>query len=138
RLFRRLSIEELEEAFRGLFVHLFEQNKEERGAYAVAIDGKAHKGRLKFEEEGSYPIHAVSLVEHETGIVLTQGHVERGDTETKSKQPDKPTQSKPTDKQPKGKQPDKKKTERKEDPNGEKGERKGENRANEQEEKKQR
>src|SRR5437868_3874419 len=63
RLFRRLSIEELEEAFRGMFVHLFEHNKEERGAYAVAIDGKAQRGRLKFEEEGSYPIHAVSLVE---------------------------------------------------------------------------
>src|SRR5947209_12152552 len=30
----------------------------------------------------SYPVHAVSLVEHETGIVLTQGHVERADTET--------------------------------------------------------
>ena len=45
RLFRRLSIEELEEAFRGLFVHLFEPNKEERGAYAVAIDGKAQRGR---------------------------------------------------------------------------------------------
>src|SRR5712691_4603272 len=84
RLFRKLSIEELEAAFRGIFAHLFEPNKEERGAWAVAIDGKAQKGRLKFEEEKSYPVHAVSIVEHETGIVLTQGHVERGDTETKS------------------------------------------------------
>src|SRR2546422_4454053 len=116
---------------------MFEQNTEERGVYAVAIDGKAQKGRLKFEEEDSYPIHAVSIVEHETGIVLTQGHVERGDTETKSKQPDKQTGSKQTDKQTKSKHPDKK-TERKEDPNGKKGEQKGENRENEQEEKKQR
>src|SRR5947209_1102434 len=137
RLFRRLSIEELEEAFRGIFVHLFEQNKQERGAYAVAIDGKAQRGRLKFEEEGSYPIHAVSLVEHETGIVLAQGHVERGDTETKSKQPDKQTECQQTNKQIKSKQPDKK-TESKEDPNGKKGEQKGENGEHEQEEKKQR
>src|SRR5947199_727023 len=47
RLFRKLSIEELEEAFRRIFVQMFEQNKQERGAYAVAIDGKVQKGRLK-------------------------------------------------------------------------------------------
>src|SRR5437764_5037747 len=98
RLFRKLSGEELEAAFRGIFGHLFEQNKEERGACAVAIDGKAQRGRLKFEEEESYPVHAVSIVEHETGIVLTQGHVERGDTETKSKPTEEETKSKPTDK----------------------------------------
>jgi predicted transposase YbfD/YdcC len=137
RLFRKLSREELEEAFRRIFLHMFEQTQPERGAYAVAMDGKVQKGRLKFEEEDSYPIHAVSLVEHETGIVLTQGHVERGDTETKSKQADKQTESKPTDKQTKSKQAEKK-TESKEDPNGKKGEQKGENRENEQEEKKQR
>src|ERR1700721_287994 len=98
RLFRRLSIEEVEAAFRGIFLQMFEQNKEERGACAVAIDGKAQKGRLKFEEEDSYPIHAVSIVEHETGIALTQGHVERKDTETKTKPTEKETQTKQTEK----------------------------------------
>src|SRR5207247_5599214 len=53
RLFRKMNAEELEAAFRGMFVHLFEQNQEERGTCAVAIDGKAQKGRLKFEEEKS-------------------------------------------------------------------------------------
>jgi predicted transposase YbfD/YdcC len=91
RLFRKLSHEEVEAAFRGIFLQLFEQDKEKRGACAVAIDGKAQKGRLKFEEEDSYPIHAVSIVEHETGIVLIQGHVERKDTETKTKQTEKET-----------------------------------------------
>src|SRR2546421_2303277 len=94
RLFRKLNIEEVEAAFRELFVHLFEQNKQERGACAVAIDGKAQRGRLKCEGEERYPVHAVSLVEHETGIVLTQGHVQRADMETKSK---------PTDEQAEGK-----------------------------------
>src|SRR5947199_4711959 len=46
RLFRKMNVEELEAAFRGLFVPLFEQTQPERGACAVAIDGKAHKGRL--------------------------------------------------------------------------------------------
>jgi predicted transposase YbfD/YdcC len=85
RLFRRLSIEELEEAFRGIFLQMFEKEKEKRGGCAVAIDGKAQKGRLKFEEEGSYPVHAVSIVEHQTGIVLTQGHVEPNEKEADCK-----------------------------------------------------
>jgi len=51
----------------------------------VAIDGKAQRGRLKFEEEHGYPVHAVSLVDHQTGIVLTQGHVEKTDVVPTSK-----------------------------------------------------
>src|SRR6266568_7534477 len=43
-----------------------------------------HKGgRLKFEEKNGYPVHAVSLVDHQTGIVLSQGHVEKTDVEPK-------------------------------------------------------
>ena len=95
RLFRKLNGEELEAAFRELFMHLFEQTAPERGACAVAIDGKAQKGRLKFEEEKSYPVHAVSLVEHETGIVLTQGHMQRADTETNESPPQEQTKAEP-------------------------------------------
>ena len=132
-----MNVEELEAAFRGIFVHMFEQNKEERGAWAVAIDGKAQKGRLKFEEEKSYPVHAVSIVEHETGIVLTQGHVERGDTETKSKPTEEETKSRQTDKKTESEQTDKK-TGKKGKPKGKKGKPKEEEKENEQEEKKQR
>jgi len=128
RLFRKMNGEELEAAFRGIFVQMCEQNKQDRGAWAVAIDGKAQKGRLKFEEENSYPVHAVSIVEHETGIVLTQGHVERGDTEAKSK---------PTDEEAKSRQTDKK-TGKKGKPKAKKGEPKEEEKEKEQEEKKQR
>ena len=81
RLFRRLNVEELEAAFRGLFLKSVNQDQEQRGACAVSIDGKVQKGRLKFEEEHGYPIHAVSIVDHQTGIVLTQGHVEKTDLE---------------------------------------------------------
>src|SRR2546421_7402842 len=95
RLFRKMNGEELEAAFRGIFVQMCEQNKQDRGAWAVAIDGKAQKGRLKFEEEKSYPVHAVSLVEHETGIVLTQGHVQRADTETNERPLQEETQAEP-------------------------------------------
>lgn len=79
RLFRKLSAEEVEVAFRRIFLHIFHKEEEPRGANAVAIDGKAQRGRLKFEEKHGYPVHAVSLVDHQTGIVLTQGHVEKTD-----------------------------------------------------------
>jgi hypothetical protein len=86
RLFRRLNVEELEAAFRDIFLHSLNNNQEHRGGCAVSIDGKAQRGRLKFEEEHGYPVHAVSMVDHQTGIVLTQGHVEKTDVETRGEQ----------------------------------------------------
>jgi predicted transposase YbfD/YdcC len=83
RLFRRLKADEVEAAFRRFFQHHFDTDPQERGACAVSIDGKAQRGRLPFEPEGAYPIHAVSMVEHQTGIVLTQGHVEQTDPQAK-------------------------------------------------------
>jgi hypothetical protein len=79
RLFRSMSADELETALRGLFVQLVPGEEEQRGANAVSIDGKAQRGRLKFEEEQGYPIHAVSLRDQQSGIVLSQGHVEKAD-----------------------------------------------------------
>jgi predicted transposase YbfD/YdcC len=139
RLFRRLSVDELEAAFRRIFLQIFEQDKGERGERAVAIDGKVQKGRLKFEEEDSYPIHAVSIVDHETGIVLTQGHVEKGDTEPKGKQASEAMKSEQTEEQMKSEQTDKKK-ENKGKPKSKKSEQKEEKKEkkeSEQEEKKQ-
>jgi hypothetical protein len=84
RLFRRLSAEELEAAFRTLFLPEEHGEQEERGACAIAIDGKAQKGRLPYEKEQGYPVHAVSLLAHQTGIVLSQGHVETTDLQARS------------------------------------------------------
>jgi predicted transposase YbfD/YdcC len=80
-----VSAEELETAFRLLFVQALHKEKAERGACAVSIDGKAQRGRLPFEKEQRYPVHAVSIVEHQTGIVLIQGHVAKTDVEIRSK-----------------------------------------------------
>jgi predicted transposase YbfD/YdcC len=94
RLFRRVSVEEVETVFRQIFLSLLNHEKKQRGEYAVSIDGKVQKGRLAFEEKNGYPIHAVSLVDHQTGIVLTQGHVQKNDIKTR----DEPTESEPTSK----------------------------------------
>lgn len=81
RLFRRLNVEEVEAAFRGITLSFLPSAQTARGSCGVAIDGKAQRGRLPFEEQQSYPIHAVSLLDHQTGIVLTQGHVQAPDVQ---------------------------------------------------------
>jgi hypothetical protein len=94
-----LSGEEVEAAFRRIFLHILATEEEQRGDSAVAIDGKAQRGRLKFEEKHGYPVQAVSIVDHQTGIVLTQGHVEKTDVAPKGEPPHVETTSKLTDEQ---------------------------------------
>jgi len=108
RLFRRLSVEEVETTFRQIFLALMDKGKQQRGSCAVSIDGKVQKGRLKFEEKNGYPIHAVSLVEHQRGIVLTQGHVEKQDIETKDELTDDASTSQPMKETEQGKHEEKK------------------------------
>jgi predicted transposase YbfD/YdcC len=91
RLFRRVNAEEVETALRHIFLPIVNSKQEKRGDRAVSIDGKAQRGRLKFEEKNGYPVHAVSLVDHQTGIVLSQGHVEKTDVEPRQE----PTGSEP-------------------------------------------
>jgi hypothetical protein len=99
RLFRRLSAEEVEGAFRHIFLRILPKEEEQRGDRAVSIDGKAQRGRLKFEEEHGYPVHAVSIVDHQTGIVLTQGHVEKADVAAKGEPTDVAATSKLSEEQ---------------------------------------
>src|SRR2546426_394350 len=108
RLFRRVNAEEIETAFRQMLLKILTPDQEQRGACAVSIDGKVQKGRLKFEEKNGYPIHAVSLVDHQTGIVLTQGHVEKNDIETKDKTPESEPKSKHPEEQEQEKHEEKK------------------------------
>jgi hypothetical protein len=93
RLFRRVNAEEVESAFRAIFLQLVNSQTEKRGESAVSIDGKAQRGRLKFEEKHGYAVHAVSLVDHQTGIVLSQGHVKKTDLEPEGEAPAVETQS---------------------------------------------
>jgi len=99
RLFRKLNPEEVEAAFRRLFLHLLHTEEQPRGAHAVAVDGKAQRGRLKFEEKQGYPVHAVSLVDHQTGIVLSQGHVEKSDVIPAGEPPEIAPTKPPTEEQ---------------------------------------
>ena len=108
RLFRRLSVEEVESAFRDIFLTLSNKDQGQRGECAVSIDGKVQKGRLKFEEKNGYPIHAVSLVDHQTGMVLLQGHVEKTDVKTKDERTDSEPKSQSSEEQEQEEHEDKK------------------------------
>jgi hypothetical protein len=99
RLFRRVKAEDVETAFRHIFLQLVNSKNEKRGDCAVSIGGKAQRGKLKFEEKNGYRVHAVSLVDHQTGIVLTQGHVEKADVERTGEPTDVKTTSKLSEEQ---------------------------------------
>lgn len=43
-----------------------------RGSIGIAIDGKAHRGRLACADHAEYPVHMLSAVLHACGIVLAQ------------------------------------------------------------------
>ena len=43
-----------------------------RGSVGVAFDGKAQRGRLACADQPEYPVHMLSAVLHDCGIVLAQ------------------------------------------------------------------
>jgi predicted transposase YbfD/YdcC len=72
RLFRRLEPAALESALMDYFDPRLPGEVRKRGSQGVAVDGKAQRGRLPHEVTRSHPIHAVSAMCHELGIVLAQ------------------------------------------------------------------
>ena len=72
RLFRRLDPVALEAALHTCFDPNQPGELRARGSQGVAVDGKAQRGRLRFETQRVHPVHAVSAFCHELGIVLTQ------------------------------------------------------------------
>lgn len=74
RLFARLDPAALSAACQQCFAAAPPQ---ERGAEGIAIDGKAQRGRLQYEPDGT-PVHALVAVCHERGVVLAQEPIQRG------------------------------------------------------------
>jgi predicted transposase YbfD/YdcC len=71
RLFRRLDPLPLAVALTACFAPARSPD-DPRGGVGVAIDGKAHRGRLAYADRPDYPVHMLSAVLHEHGIVLAQ------------------------------------------------------------------
>jgi predicted transposase YbfD/YdcC len=72
RLFRRLDPATLETALTAYFDPHVPGEVRDRGSQGVALDGKAHRGRLPHEATRTPPVHAVSAMCHDLGVVLAQ------------------------------------------------------------------
>jgi predicted transposase YbfD/YdcC len=77
RLFRKLDPHTLAAALTAAFAHTAVPRSQERGSQGIAIDGKAQRGRLQYEESGA-PIHALSAFCHDYGVVLASEPVVQG------------------------------------------------------------
>ena len=71
RLFARLDADRLIDALTRHFQPGAAPDPPVRGGQGVAIDGKAQRGRLRFQG-GGCPVHALTAFCHERGIVLAQ------------------------------------------------------------------
>jgi predicted transposase YbfD/YdcC len=71
RLFARLDADRLIDALSAYFQPGAAPDPQVRGGQGVAIDGKAQRGRLRFQAGGSL-VHALTAFCHEQGIVLAQ------------------------------------------------------------------
>lgn len=83
RLFCRLDGQALAEALSAHFGPVVVPLPAMPGSQGVAIDGKAQRGRLPFQQGGS-PVHMLSAYCHEHGVVLAQEPIERGEEKSEA------------------------------------------------------
>jgi predicted transposase YbfD/YdcC len=72
RLLRRLDPPSLSRALTDYFEQAAPAQERGRGAQAVAVDGKTHRGQLQFEGETACSIHDIEAFCHDIGVVLAQ------------------------------------------------------------------
>lgn len=82
RLFRKLNPDNLSTALTRYFAATTAcPEGRQRGSQGVAIDGKAQRGRLSFDDSGC-PVHALSAFLHEYGVVLASEPIDnKGQTD---------------------------------------------------------
>jgi predicted transposase YbfD/YdcC len=72
RLFRKLDPLPLACAFAACFAPPRSPQSDPQGSAGIAFDGKAQRGRLACADQPEYPVHMLSAVLHDLGIVLAQ------------------------------------------------------------------
>ncbi len=72
RLFRNLDPLPLTVALTACFAPTPPSDTPARGSVGVAFDGKAQRGRLACADRPEYPVHMLSALVHDLGIVLAQ------------------------------------------------------------------
>jgi hypothetical protein len=77
RLFRKLEPHALSAALTAVLAAATRPSSQERGSQGIAMDGKAQRGRLPYEEGGA-PIHALVAFCQEHSVVLASEPVTHG------------------------------------------------------------
>lgn len=72
RLFRKLDPLPLALALTACFAPPRSPQRDRQGSVGIAFDGKAQRGRLACADQPEYPVHMLSAVLHNGGIVLAQ------------------------------------------------------------------
>ncbi len=72
RLFRKLDPLPLTIALTACFAPVRSPESDPQGSVGIAFDGKAQRGRLACADRPEYPVHMLSAVVHDLGIVLAQ------------------------------------------------------------------
>ena len=72
RLFRKLDPLPLACALTDCFAPPRSPQRDRQGSVGIAFDGKAQRGRLACADQPEYPVHMLSAVLHDCGIVLAQ------------------------------------------------------------------
>ncbi len=72
RLFRKLDPLPLALALTDCFAPPRSPESDPQGSVGIAFDGKAQRGRLACADHPEYPVHMLSAVPHDRGIVLAQ------------------------------------------------------------------
>ena len=72
RLFRTLDPLPLAIALTACFAPARSPESDPQGSVGIAFDGKAQRGRLACADQPEYPVHMLSAVVHDLGIVLAQ------------------------------------------------------------------
>jgi predicted transposase YbfD/YdcC len=72
RLFRTLDPLPLARVLTACFAPPRSQEDDPQGSVGIAFDGKAQRGRLACADQPEYPVHMLSAVLHDCGIVLAQ------------------------------------------------------------------
>jgi len=77
RLFAKLDSPAISHALSAYFAPTVAPGQAERGGQGIAIDGKAQRGRLRYQDGGS-PVHALRVFCHDHGVVLAQEPIQHG------------------------------------------------------------
>jgi predicted transposase YbfD/YdcC len=76
RLFAKLDPHALTAALTAAFAPAVAPDPSARGGQGIALDGKAQRGRLQYED--GFPIHVLVAFCHQYGVVLASEPIERG------------------------------------------------------------